>query len=50
MPVVWCRRWCCAAGIFLRKCGGGGNLVNQGGRVPPGVPGQTVGEFREFGE
>ena len=25
------------------------NLVNQGGRVPPGVPGQTVGEFREFG-
>ncbi len=24
------------------------NLVNQGGRVPPGVPGQTVGEFRDL--
>ena len=26
------------------------NSVNQGRRVPPGVPEQTVGEFREFGE
>ena len=45
MPVVWCWRWCCAAGIFWRKCGGGGNLVNQGGRVPPGVPGQPMTNF-----